>query len=147
MWIKRRIKMNFIGGRNDLIGNIEVFKYTMLDASKSDEEQNMFEEPKKRIDLDALHTEGQNTAADGIFSTFFEEPGDGEMTTGISILFQSKQISFQVLLQDTFYNKLIGKYLNKKELHEKLIKGLQKAFDGVCWKGVAKKGGCDGHCH
>jgi hypothetical protein len=129
------------------IKDVKVFEYIMLDAAKSDEEKKLFDEPKKNIDMDALHMEGANTAADGVFNTFFEEPADEEMVTSISLLFQSKQVKFDVYLTPHFYNKLIGKYMNKNELLEKLIRNMEKVFKSVCWKGVAKKGGCGGHCH
>ena len=125
----------------------KVFEYTMLDSGRSDEEKKLFDGPKNNVDMEGLHTVGAETAADGIFSTFFEEPANGEMITGISYLHQSKKITFEVHLEDRFYNKLIGKYMNQNELLKKLTVNLQKAFDAVCWKGVAKKGGCDGHCH
>jgi hypothetical protein len=121
-----------------------VFKYLLLDSSRSDEEKELLEKANK-LNFEEMFSTAKGLTEDIIFQTLFEEPHEDLITEG-SIKDGNKKIEFEVILRDSFYHKHIGKYMDSQRILDNLDRKLKKGFDETCWKKIARGGGCDGHC-
>ena len=118
----------------------DILEYIMLDG-KDPGDKKMFEDDAKSIDIDNMLDTGKRVCSDACFNILFEEPHE-DMIVVIKLRIQLKRVDFSIHFGDAFYQKNIGKYMDAAAIMARLVRGLTKALDAVCWRSTA--GGCGG---
>lgn len=123
----------------------DILEYIMLDGKNTDD-RKIFEN-EDSINIDNMLATGKRVSSDACFNILFEEPHE-DMIVVIKLRRQLKRVDFSIHFRDAFYQKHIGKYMDGVTIMARLVRGLTKALDAVCWKSTAGGcGGCDGGHH
>lgn len=121
----------------------EMLQYTMLNGQDANNKK-LFEDASS-INIDKMLSTGRRVCNEACFNILFEEPHE-DMIATIKLRHQLKRVDFSIHFRDAFYQKHIGKYMDGDIILAKVIRGMTKALDAVCWKSMA--GGCEGgHNH